>query len=158
MSATPTTEIDEEVVPEQLTIDAMTALLAVADRKLAIREAGLTLDSDAGRLALDNPLADLAVLAKLAAPAVADAGQSAQDNPVADIQAATDSRVLVASGATGDVGAPDIHPKDLARQAIHDGLSRRHLSRDESVALGVAEIFKAAERGDTRVHYVGLTA
>ncbi len=74
----------------------------------------------------------------------------------ANAAAATAARSSLASGAIGDVGAPDPHPMDLARQAIEDGLSKGR-SRHEAVALGVAQVLNAALRGDTRTRYTGRT-
>lgn len=78
----------------------------------------------------------------------------------ADANAAASSaaRSTLASGAVGDVGAPDIHPMDLARKAIADGLNIQHRSHADALALGVAQIMNAAVRGDVRANYTGRTA
>ena len=74
------------------------------------------------------------------------------DASAADASAA---RANLASGGTGDVGAPDLHPHLLAKQAVNDGLTKQGLSHDEALALGVAQLANAALRGDVRAGYHG---
>lgn len=144
------------------------ALLVAAERKVAVLSAGLALDSEAGKLALENPGLDIARLVALttpAAPATPNAAQvaalqAAQLATAGDAAAAaaTAARQLVTSGAVGDPTVPDVHPMDLAKQAIADGINKQHLSVQQAMALGVAQIMNGAARGDQRVNYGGRVA
>lgn len=155
-------------VTEPIVEAAPNADLAAALRENAILKAGVTLDSDAGKLLVANPGVDIASIVALSAQATPPAEATPNVAQVAAMQAAqlaqgqdaaaTAARSALAAGGTGDTGLPDVHPMDLAMRAIEDGVTKDHLSRAEAMARGVAMIMNGAIKGDPRVNYTGRVA
>lgn len=171
MPETETATDTGDTVTEAAGADTGTADLAAALRENAILKAGVALDSDAGKLLIANPAVDIASVLALSAPPTPPPPATPNADQIAALQAAqvatqndalaaaaTAARSGLAAGGVGDVGAPDVHPMVLAKQAINDGVTKQHLSRQDAVALGVAQIMNAAVKGDPRVNYVGRVA
>ena len=92
---------------------------------------------------------------ELAAEMATRRAAAAQASGDAATTAAVNARHGLSSGGTGDVPAAGPHPMELAKAAISDAIYNKHQSREQAVALGIAQVMSAAARGDDRVRYRG---
>lgn len=140
------------------------AKLAVLERKDALREAGVDLDSELGQELLANPSLDIERWKKIATPAQAEVKEDKTN--VKDPEAEARKAEALASVKEGEAltrkvndgsSTPDIdnqgqHPADTALSTFQESL-KRGAGREKALSSAVAVIREAGLKGDQRAVY-----
>lgn len=130
--------------------DELRTLLAARDRKDAIRDAGIDLESEAGKLLLENGELDIARVVAL----LPSADAVGEENEVSDEEKNLSAdRRAVATGAEGDSTPAPENPYGKPMYTAYDAARVAGKTSTQAMSDAVALIRKAGQDGDARVLY-----